>query len=280
VVYQNCQASGVPVGFTQLGKAIQTTVGGNPNLEPEDAETLTVGAVWMPTFVDDLTLTLDYFNIKIDNAIQGIPGSTKLAVCYNTPGLAHQFCSASNFTRNSLTGEIDYLSAQPVNAASERVSGIDIGALYQFDLAGMRASLSIDTSYLKNYDVRPFPSAEEIQYAGKITGGSGSYTQWRSFGSLTLEQGPWSGSYSIQYIGSADDINASRGDIGDHVSSLSYHNAQAKYSFNKSADIVFGIDNLWDKQAPFIQSYTDANTDTMTYDLLGRRWNAKFTYRW
>lgn len=280
VVYQNCQASGVPVGYTQLGKAIQTTVGGNPNLEPEDAETLTVGAVWMPTFVDDLTLTLDYFNIKIDNAIQGIPGSTKLAVCYNTPGLAHQFCSPSNFTRNSLTGEIDYLSSQPVNAASERVSGIDIGALYQFDLAGIRASLSIDTSYLKNYDVRPFPSAEEIQYAGKITGGSGSYTQWRSFGSLTLEQGPWSGSYSIQYIGSADDINASKGDIGDHVSSLSYHNAQAKFSFNKSADIVFGIDNLWDKKAPFIQSYTDANTDTMTYDLLGRRWNAKLTYRW
>lgn len=31
------------------------------------------------------------------------------------------------------------------------------------------------------------------------------------------------------------------------------------------------IDNLHDKKAPFIQSYTDANTDTMTYDLLGRR---------
>src|SRR3546814_12448310 len=85
---QNCQASGVPAGYTQLGKAIQTTVGGNPNLEPEDAETLTVGAVWTPTFAEGLTLTFDYFNIKIDNAIQRIDGSTKLAVCYNTPGLA------------------------------------------------------------------------------------------------------------------------------------------------------------------------------------------------
>ena len=198
MVYKNCQASGVPVGFTQLGKAIQTTVGGNPNLEPEDAETLTIGAVWMPTFVNDLTLTLDYFNIKIDNAIQGIPGSTKLAVCYT----------------------------------------------------------------------------------GKITGGRGSYAQWRSFSSLTLEEGPWSGSYSIQYIGSAEDINASKGDIGDHAPSVSYHNVQAKYSFNKALDVVFGVDNLWDKKAPFIQSYTDANTDTMTYDLLGRRWNAKLTYRW
>jgi iron complex outermembrane recepter protein len=280
VVYQNCQASGVPVGYTQLGNAIQTTVGGNPNLEPEDAKTLTVGAVWTPTFAEDLTLTIDYFNIKIDNAIQRIDGSTKLAVCYNTPGLAHEFCTPSNFTRNPLTGEIDYLSAQPVNAASERVSGIDLGTIYQFNLGEIEATLNWDVSYLKNYDVRPFQDAEEIHYAGHITGGRGSYTHWRSFGSATLANGPWSGSYSIQYIGSADDINAAKGDIGDHVSSLTYHNVQAKYAVSEAMDIAFGIDNLWDKAAPFIQSYTDANTDTMTYDLLGRRWNAKLTYRW
>ncbi|WP_027079896.1 TonB-dependent receptor [Luteimonas mephitis] len=280
VVYQNCQASGVPAGYSQLGKAIQTTVGGNPNLEPEDAETLTVGAVWTPVFAEGLTLTLDYFNIKIDNAIQRIDGSTKLAVCYNTPGLAHQFCSPSNFTRNPLTGDINYLSAQPVNAASERVSGIDLGALYQFNIGEIDATFNWDVSYLKNYDVMPFPQAEEIHYAGNITGGRGSFTHWRSFGALTLVQGPWSGSYSIQYIGSAEDINAAKGDIGDHVSSLTYHNVQAKYAVSEAMDVTFGIDNLWDKEAPFIQSYTDANTDTMTYDLLGRRWNAKLTYRW
>ncbi|WP_449425600.1 hypothetical protein [Rhodanobacter lindaniclasticus] len=72
--------------------------------------------------MNDLTVTLDYYKIKIDNAIQRIDGSTKLAVCYNTPGLSHPFCSASNFTRNRQTGEIDFLSAQPVNAASERLS--------------------------------------------------------------------------------------------------------------------------------------------------------------
>ena len=135
-------------------------------------------------------------------------------------------------------------------------------------------------TYLNNYDVRPFDGADEIQYAGKITGGRGSYAQWRSFASLTTERGPWSGTYSVQYIGRADDINAAEGDIGDHAPSLTYHNAQAKYAFGEQADIAVGVDNLWDKQAPFIQSWTDANTDTMTYDLLGRRWNVKLTYRW
>lgn len=280
VIYQNCQASGVPAGYRQLGNTVLTTGGGNPNLEPEDAETLTIGAVWTPSFVEDLTLTLDYFNIKIDNAIQRIDGSTKLAVCYNTPGLAHQFCSSSNFTRNALTGEVDFLSAQPVNAASERVSGIDMGALYQFSLADWNATLNWDVSYLKNYDVRPFQGADDINYAGKITGGRGSYTQWRSFGSLTLARGPWSGSYSVQYVGSADDINAKPGDIGDHAPSVTYHNAQAKYAVSKSFDVAVGVDNLFDKAPPFIQSWTDANTDTMTYDLMGRRWNVKAIYRW
>ncbi|WP_149193462.1 TonB-dependent receptor [Luteimonas suaedae] len=280
VVYQNCQASGVPAGYTQLGNTILTTVGGNQDLEPEDARTLTLGVVWTPAFAEDLTLTLDYFNIRIDNAIQRIDGSTKLAVCYDTPGLAHPFCDSSSFTRNAQTGEVDFLSAQPVNAASERVSGIDLGLLYQFGIGDVDAALNWDVSYLRRYDVQPFPGAEEIHYAGKITGGRGSYARWRSLGSLTLAQGPWSGAYTLQYIGSADDINASPGDIGDHAPSLTYHNVQLQYAVNEAFDIAFGIDNLWDKRAPFIQSYTDANTDTMTYDLLGRRWNARFAYRW
>lgn len=280
-VYQNCQADGVPVGYRQLGNTILTTVGGNPKLEPEDADTLTLGAVWTPGFAPGLTLTLDYYDIKIENAIQSVPGSEKLALCYNTPGLSHPFCSAANFTRNPVTGEIDYLSAQPVNAASERISGIDLGVLYEFDLMDWKATLNWDVSYLDRYEFVPYPGGDTIDYAGKITGGRGSYTHWRSLASLALAREAWSGSYSLQYIGKADDINAARGDIGDHAPSLTYHNAQVKFApVGKSFDVSFGIDNLWDKKAPFIQSYTDGNTDTMTYDLLGRRWYARFGYRW
>lgn len=280
VVRQNCQAYGVPVGYVQPGNTILTTAGGNPDLEPEDANSFTVGAVWTPRFLEGLTLTVDYFDIKIENAIQRIDGSTKLAICYNTPGLAHPFCDASNFTRNSVTGEVDFLSSQPVNAANERVTGIDLGGLYEFDIANFKSTASLDVSYLDRYDVRPFPGADVIEYAGKITGGRGSYAKWRAFTSLTMEQDAWSGSYSVQYIGSADDINAAPGDIGDHAPSLTYHNVQLKYSPTKSFNVALGIDNLYDKKAPFIQSYTDANTDTMTYDLLGRRWYARVGYHW
>ncbi|HJU38057.1 MAG TPA: TonB-dependent receptor, partial [Tahibacter sp.] len=279
-VAQNCRASGVPDGYTQLGNTVLTTVGGNADLQPEDAKTFTAGVVWTPAFAPDLTLTLDWFDVKIDNAIQRIDGSTKLAVCYDTPGLASAFCGPEHFRRNAQTGELEFLSSQPLNTASERLSGIDLGVLYEFAVDDWNATLTWDVSYLSRYDVRPFAGADAIGYAGHITGGRGSFAKWRSLASLTAQRGAWSGTWSTQYIGSADDINAQPGDIGDRAPAVLYHNAQVKYAFDESFDVAFGVDNLFDRKAPFIQSYTDANTDTMTYDLLGRRWNLKANYRW
>ena len=276
-IYKNCQASRVPVGFKQFGPSILTTGGGNVNLEPEDADTFTVGAVWTPS--KSVTLTLDYFNIEINNAIETVPGSTKLSVCYNSPGLTHIFCSPSSFTRDPATGEINFLSSQPANAAQQRVSGIDLGALYDFKAYGWNVALNADVSRLNRFDVTPFPGGDTIEYAGKITGGQGSYAQWRAATGVTAANGPWSGSYNIQYIGTADDINASAGDIGARAPSVAYHNASVKYALSKAMTLSFGVDNLLDKAPPYIQSWTDGNTDTMTYDLLGRRWHARLGYR-
>jgi len=276
-IYKNCQAARVPLGFKQFGPSILTTGGGNVNLAPEDAKTLTVGAVWTPSKA--LTLTVDYFNIEINNAIETVPGSTKLSVCYNSPNLSHLFCSPSSFTRDAQTGEINFLSSQPANAAQQRVSGIDLGALFYFKQFGWAWSVSADVSRLNRFDVTPFPGGDTIAYAGKITGGRGSYTQWRSAGAVTLANGPWSGAYNVQHIGAADDINAAPADIGARAPSLAYHNASVKYAINKAMSVSFGIDNLFDKRPPYVQSWTDGNTDTMTYDLLGRRWHLRVGYR-
>lgn len=278
VVAQNCRAAGVPTAYRQLGNTVLTTRGGNPNLRPEDAKTTTVGVVLTPT--KSLTVTVDYYSIKINNAIQSVAGSTKLSVCYNTPSLAHIFCNAANFTRDPVTGEINYLSAQPVNAASERLSGIDLGVLYEFKIAGIASTISADVSRLSRYELTPFPGAAVIVYTGKTTGGRGTYSEWRGLSSLTMAKGAWSGSYGIQYIGGAKDINAAPTAIGATAPSIQYHNLQAKYAFSKSFDISAGVNNLYDKKAPFVQSYTDGNTDTMTYDLFGRRWHVRVGYRW
>ncbi|WP_312164297.1 TonB-dependent receptor [Phenylobacterium sp.] len=275
----NCQASGVPAGYVQLGTTVLTTVGGNSNLQPETAETLTLGLVWQPTQVGGLSVTLDYFDIKIEDAIRSIPGSTKLSVCYASPGMTHPFCGPSNFTRSPLTGEVNYLSAQPVNTGQERMKGVDMGVRYDFDVGERRASLDWNTTYLSEYVVTPFPGADPIIFDGHIGGGNGGYPHWRSNATFSLTDDKWTGTYSVQWIGEATDFNAKPGAIGYKTPDVFYHNAQFAYRLGDQADIAVGIDNIFDEKAPFIQSWTDGNTDTMTYDLQGRRGYVRLTYQ-
>ncbi|WP_332769205.1 TonB-dependent receptor [Phenylobacterium sp.] len=275
----NCQASGVPAGYVQLGNTVLTTVGGNQNLQPETAETLTLGLVWQPTQVNGLSVTVDYFDIKIEDAIRSIPGSTKLAVCYAAPGLTHPFCGPANFTRSPLTGEVNFLSAQPSNAGMEQMKGVDVGVRYDFDIGERRASLDWNTTYLDEYVITPFLGADPIEFDGHIGGGNGGYPHWRSNASFAVMDERWTGTYSVQWIGKATDFNAAPADIGYRAPNVFYHNAQFAYRLGESADIAVGVDNIFDKKAPFIKSWTDGNTDTMTYDLLGRRGYVRLTYQ-
>ena len=277
VVRANCQAAGVPTSYRQLGNTILTTVGGNSALQPEDADTFTVGVVYEPSFIGNLAVTLDYWEIDLEDSIQQIPGSEKLAICFNSANLSHPFCGPEHVRRDTLTGDINFLSAQPSNIGLESVSGIDLGVRFAREIAGLGAQLSWNVSYLDQYDVTPFVGGETIEYAGMITGGRGSYTKWRSDASLGVSAVKWFGSYSLQYIGGADDINVDEGP-GSHVGSVVYHNVQGGYRITDQLQFAAGVDNLFDKAAPYVASWTDANTDTLTYDLLGRRWYLKLTW--
>lgn len=280
VVYMNCQADGVPIGFSQLGNTILTTVGGNPALNPETADTLTVGLVYQPNFLEGLSLTVDYYDVEIQDAITQIPGSTKLSVCYNTPGLAHVFCNDDHFTRSALSGDVNFLSAQPVNTGKETINGIDFGLRYDFDIAGIAATFDWQTTLLNEYEVTPFDGASPIVKDGHIGGGNGAYARQQSYLSMNVQSQKWGGNYAIQVIGDGDDFNAAPPAIGAEIDTVVYHYIQGTYMFNDSANIAVGIDNIFDEPAPYVASWTDGNTDTMTYDLIGRRGYVRFVYRW
>ena len=192
----NCQASGVPANYTQLGTTILTTVGGNQSLQPESSTTWTVGTVISPRgIIPGLSLTADWFDIKIKDAIRAIPGSTKLAVCYASQNLSHPFCS--DFTRSALTGEVTYLSAQPINTGREEMNGLDLGLVYSGAVGEVKISLDLNMTYLNKYVVNPFPGGAPIYFDGFIGGGNGGYPKWRGYGVLTAEKdgisATWSG---------------------------------------------------------------------------------------
>ncbi len=275
----NCRAAGVPANYIQPNNAILTTTGGNVNLTPEEAETLTLGLVFEPEFVPGLALTFDYFKIDINNAIRSITGSTKLSVCYNTPGLNHPFCSPDNFTRVALTGEVNFLSSQQVNVGAETVKGYDAAATYAFDLMDRRATLQGSVTYLKDYTIVPFPGGAPIIYRGRIGGGIGGYPKWRGLTSLTVDDPKWTASYTIQWIGKATDLNAAPTALGYRTPNVFYHNAQFAYRLMEEATVAFGVDNIFEEDAPFLPSFTDGNTDTFVYDLVGRKGYVRMTYK-
>ncbi len=272
VVYQNCQAAGVPDNYQQLVSSVLTTLGGNAELKPEEARTRTLGIEWKPEFAAPLTITLDYFNIVIDEAIVGVDGNTRLAACYNSNNMSHPFCSTSHFTRDPATGEINFLTTRLVNAAREEQQGFDLGLLSKFVLGNWQARLEWDTTYLQHYEIQLYKDAPKTDYTGKVTSGRGSYLQWRSLARLALERGDWSGNYSLQYLDSGEQPDISPDALGARQSSVTYHHLQLQYQASQAWQLTFGVNNLFDQQAPFVANWLDVNTDTMTYDVAGRRW--------
>lgn len=278
VIATNCQAAGVPADFVQDGTTILTSVGGNPELQAESANTTTLGLVWQPAFIEGFSATVDYFNIEIEDSITSVNGSDMLKLCYEDPTGNAQFCDT--FTRHPVTKQVNQLNQRPVNAAVEQVSGVDLNTAYKFTLFGLDSKVNFDITRLLAHESTPFAGQPTIDKVGFITEDQGSYTKWRSNLGYTVTADSWSATYSLRYIGSADDVNGGDFDpLGKSVGSVFYSDLAASYFFNESLKLSVGIDNLLDKKAPYLTSWNDANTDVMTYDLLGRRGFAKVTYR-
>ena len=270
----HCLADGLTAGFIQDGATVLTAVGGNPNVEPESADTLTLGIVWQARFIDGLSATVDYFNIEVEDAITSVNGSDVLKLCYSDPMAYSDYCNS--FERHNVSKQVTSLNQRPVNAAWEKVSGIDVNVQHQGSLFGLTTRIDFDATHLLNHENTPLQGQAKHELLGLITEDQGSYTEWRANVGFTLQAQDWATYYAIRYIGTADDANGG-GPIGSAVPSILYHDIQGSYYLTDNVSLSAGIDNIFDKKAPFLTSWNDANTDVMTYDLQGRRGYVKFT---
>lgn len=122
--------------------------GGNPDLTPETSNSLSYGVVWQPTFIKNLDLTADYWEIDIDNVITSIAYGTIMNNCVNAsggPDMGYcQFVHRHTTTGGAhLIGEVDYVQAQFANLAGRRTRGIDFGVHYRFDLGPGRYNVAL-----------------------------------------------------------------------------------------------------------------------------------------
>lgn len=135
--------------------------GGNPNLKAETANTLTVGAVFTPSFLPGFSASVDYYDIKMRNNIGSLEIQQIVDFCYS--GVAPQLCNAIHYSGNVLQ-QIDRV---PYNFGSSHQTGLDFELSYGRPMLGGNLSIHGQaTYYIKNvYDNLVFP----VDYAGQMS---------------------------------------------------------------------------------------------------------------
>ena len=141
----NCAADGIPTGWTDpLTARVGGFTGGNPNLDVETADTLTLGFVFQPSFIPGLSITADYYEITIEDGIAAVGLQEILEACYDASTFPNTFCG--QFERDRTSGSPTYLGLSnfttgQLNFAAIETEGFDYQIAYTFDFADLMESM-------------------------------------------------------------------------------------------------------------------------------------------
>jgi len=290
----NCQADGLAPDFNLATFQATTLQGGNPDLQPETSETFTFGVIFTPRFLENFTLTLDYFNIEIEDAVGTAPTSEVISSCYSSAGFSDPLCAlivgpsfpgvdetpspAAPDRRNSNLQLSGILQTQ-ANLATYETSGIDFQADYGFDSSIGIVDLRIVGTWLDNYDYLPFAGGDLVELAGKFGGdpafGSpATFAEWQVNYSANLTRDKWGANVTARYQAASDDIDAAPANLENTADSIVYWDVQGHYKWR---DMTFtaGVRNLTDEDPPYVTAYDDMNTIQFSYDTEGRFYYAR-----
>jgi len=118
--------------------------GGNPKLQAEIAKTWTAGIKLQPSFIAGLAITADWYDIKLENAINTPDVNEVFKLCVDQPALANVFCNS--FTRSPTSGFINSYRTQTLNVAAFTTSGLEVTANYVLRMSPALGSLNFRLS--------------------------------------------------------------------------------------------------------------------------------------
>ncbi|MEA3065665.1 MAG: iron complex outerrane recepter protein, partial [Sphingomonadales bacterium] len=262
-------------------------LGGNPNLDPEKADSITAGVVIQPRFLPRFALTVDYFDIKLKNAISAISPNTSLQQCVSTGDPA--FCS---LIHRDAPGTLwltpnGYTVATNINIGGISTKGIDVNASYTQPLGGLGSlAFSFVGTWLDQLVVNTRPGVDfdcaglfgaqcgtpspEWRHKLRLTytapNGIGLSAQWRYFSAVDNE------------VDAADvDLNAPNAppaNPGDaHFNAQSYLDLVLTARIGDHYSMRLGVNNILDRIPPIAVTpapFGNGNTYPQVYDSLGR----------
>jgi iron complex outermembrane receptor protein len=258
----------------QTDSQVRSRMGGNPNLQPETGDTWTAGVVWTPDVPEgNVSFTLDYWDIKIQDGISSLGVQYILEDCY----LRNNTGSCGLIQRRNDYSIASILDTQ-LNVADQGAKGVDFEARYSFETAIGSFDTSLLWAHLIERTKVPYAGAAKIDLSGRYTDPTaedgGAYAQDKINLSIQWANGPLSISYLNQYISSIDaDTFCNCGPVAPYiqkVDSFMYHDLMGRYEFESGTAVSLGVTNLTNEAPPFIEVGFNATTDPSTYRMLGR----------
>lgn len=230
------------------------TTGGNPDLLEETATTYTFGAIVTPRFIPGLVLSVDYYNIEIEDAIAAVTAQDIVDTCYDSTTFPNQFCG--QFRRNGTAGSptflgFEFLSQTQLNFGRIETAGIDATVAYRFNIGdfdiGARASVNwvdyIDRFFDPTDPTNVDPELREEQRP-----------EWAGVGSLSVGYNNFNLRYGLQYVGSTAfsgiEIETLDAQVGPAGLADEYwiHDISLSYDANDDFTIFAGVNNITDEQ--------------------------------
>ena len=290
-----CVATGVPAN--QVGKPslqpnaqIEGAFGGNPNLQEEQGDTWTAGAVIRPRFIPRLNIAVDWYKIRVKGAIAPAAGGVSgvLNLCYNVIQDANNvICQLIHRDDSGVLsgGGVFVVNAANANLGQLDTKGVDMQVDYALPVNfGLLSPHSKFSAYwFGNYQwdnsFVPVPGQPRVQCVGKFGffGPCGPPTpKWKWTSRLAWADGPLTTSVRWRYIGSTNDDTPGGTDVDgfttEHLKPVNYFDLAFALNVTDNATMTFGINNLFDKKPQLIGSSNQeqANTYPSTYDPLGR----------
>ncbi len=277
-----CEATGVPVGSVgspalnlPAGQVRQVT-GGNPLLNPEVADTFTVGVVFQPTALEGLSLSLDYFDIEIEDYIASFGGGANnaLSICYDpnnsAGGTGSAFC---NVVDRRTDGTIDGVNLNIANVALQTLKGYDLLGTYDFDLFGGDARISYVGTFTDESVFTAFPGdTGPIRCAGKFGNLCGEpLPEYGHRTSLRWTGDKITGQLLWRYVGEVKDDDDDEVFTVETIGGYSTWDLSGTYRFTDNYWVTIGVDNVLDERPPILGDNDEqSNTYPATYDVFGR----------
>jgi len=253
--------------------------GGEPNLQPEKSDTKSFGVILTPRFAPGLSVTVDYFDIKIDSTISTYGADNILKACYiaNDPA----FCAL--VVRNPQNGSLwignGHVTDLNVNIGSKSTKGVDLNVNYTgLDLgAAGKLGFNLTGTYLKSLETDPLPGLlPAYDCKGFFT--SSCFTpspEWRHHARVSW-QTPWKGldlALTWRYMSSVKMFGGNPNRIDYKLGSQNYFDLAGDFTVMEKVDVRLGVNNILDKDPPLnatVGTTGNGNTYPQTYDALGR----------